>query len=159
MAEPSSGWGMLPTPLGFLRLEATATGISRVRFCSDAWDAGYPTPVVTAALRELSRYFGKPQARFESPLDPQGTPFQRRLWEALCRIPSGEVRTYGELARELGTSARAVGGACRSNPCLLLVPCHRVVAKHGLGGYAGTTADSGLFTKRWLLRHEGVSIG
>ncbi len=155
MAEPGSGWGMLGTPLGFLRLETTANGISRVRFCCDAWDAGYPTPGINEAIRRLRRYFGGVPEVFDLPMDLQGTPFQQRVWAALRRIAPGTVRTYGDLARELGASPRAVGGACRSNPCLILVPCHRVVAKRGLGGYSG--AD--LATKGWLLRHEGVTIG
>lgn len=155
MGEPSAGWGMLGTPLGFLRLETTAKGISRVRFCVDAWDAGYPTPALERAIRQLRRYFGGLPESFDVPLDLQGTPFQQRVWEALRSIAPGTVRTYGELARELGASPRAVGGACRRNPCLILVPCHRVVAKRGLGGYSG----AGLAAKGWLLRHEGVKIG
>lgn len=155
MVEPSSGWGMLGTPLGFLRLETTAQGISRVRFCGDAWDAGYPTPVLERGIRQLRRYFGGIPEVFDLPLDLQGTAFQRRVWEALRCIAPGTVRTYGDLARELGASPRAVGGACRSNPCLILVPCHRVVAKRGLGGYSG----AGSAAKDWLLRHEGIVIG
>lgn len=155
MVGLASGWVMVGTPLGFLRLEATAQGISRVSFCNEAWDAGYPTPTLNQAMRQLIRYFGNGLECFDLPLDLQGTPFQQRVWEDLRRIVPGTVRTYGEVARELGASPRAVGGACRSNPCLILVPCHRVVAKRGLGGYSGT----GLATKGWLLRHEGVRIG
>lgn len=146
---------MLGTPLGFLRLETTQYGIARVRFCSDAWDAGYPTPAINQAIRQLGRYFGNGAEIFDVPLDLQGTPFQQRVWDALRRIAPGTVRTYADLARELGSSPRAVGGACRSNPCLILVPCHRVVAQRGLGGYSG----AGLANKVWLLRHEGVVIG
>jgi methylated-DNA-[protein]-cysteine S-methyltransferase len=73
----------------------------------------------------------------------------------LRSIPPGRTRTYGELASKLGTSARAVGGACRANPCPVVVPCHRVVAANGLGGFAGDTSGRKLEVKRWLLRHEG----
>ncbi len=86
------------------------------------------------------------------PLDIRGTVFQRRVWEALRRIPRGETRTYGEIAREIGAPAavRAVGGACGANPVALVVPCHRAVRTDGgLGGYAW-----GLTVKRRLLELE-----
>jgi methylated-DNA-[protein]-cysteine S-methyltransferase len=90
---------------------------------------------------------------------PAGTPFQCRVWQALRDIPPGTTRTYGELARDLGTSPRAIGGACRANPCLIAVPCHRVVARDGLGGFAGERGGKRLAVKRWLLRHEGAPAG
>lgn len=87
-------------------------------------------------------------------LDLRGTPFQLAVWRALCEIPWGEVRAYGEIAHLLGRAgcARAVGGANHENPIAILVPCHRVVAASGrLGGYA-----AGLDAKRWLLAHEAA---
>jgi methylated-DNA-[protein]-cysteine S-methyltransferase len=75
---------------------------------------------------------------------------------ALQDIPPGTVRTYAELARQLGSAARAVGGACRNNPVPILIPCHRVVGQQGLGGYTGALTGDPLGIKRWLLRHEGV---
>jgi methylated-DNA-[protein]-cysteine S-methyltransferase len=87
-----------------------------------------------------------------------GTPFQRRVWEAMRAIPPGRTRTYGDLAAELGTSPRAIGGACRANPCPIVVPCHRVVGATGLGGFAGDTSGHKVEVKRWLLRHEGVAV-
>jgi methylated-DNA-[protein]-cysteine S-methyltransferase len=84
-----------------------------------------------------------------------GTPFQRRVWHALRRIPSGCTRSYGELARELGSSARAVGGACRRNPIPIVVPCHRVIAAGGgAGGFMGQRSGDALAIKTWLLDHE-----
>jgi methylated-DNA-[protein]-cysteine S-methyltransferase len=106
-------------------------------------------------LRQLGAYFRDPRFRFDLPMESAGTPFQRRVWEVLRAIPSGETRTYGALAAELGTSPRAVGGACRANPVPLVVPCHRVVAADGLGGFSGATAGPRLAAKRWLLVHEG----
>jgi methylated-DNA-[protein]-cysteine S-methyltransferase len=102
----------------------------------------------------LARYFTNPRARFDVPLVLDGTPFQRLVWRALRRIPSGRVMTYGELARQLKTSARAVGNACRANPVPLFVPCHRVVAKGGEGGFMGRRGGPALGLKRWLLQHE-----
>ena len=159
MASELAGWGMVGTPLGFLRLEATRDGLTAVSFSSNAWDAGFPTALIETAQRQIARYFANPRFHFELPLDLHGTPFQKMVWEVLLRIPVGQVRTYGELARILGSSTGDVGGACRGNPCPILVPCHRVVSVRGLGGYTGSTQDSGLAAKRWLLRHEGVALG
>jgi O-6-methylguanine DNA methyltransferase len=90
------------------------------------------------------------------PLVLAGTPFQRRVWDALLAIPRGEVRTYGQIAAAIGAprAMRAVAGACGANPVALLVPCHRVVAATGLGGYS---AGAGLAAKRALLAAEGVA--
>ena len=84
-----------------------------------------------------------------------GTLFQQRVWRELILIPPGETRSYGELAKKLHSSARAIANACRRNPLPLLVPCHRVVAKNGPGGFMGKTTGSALAIKQWLLQHEG----
>jgi methylated-DNA-[protein]-cysteine S-methyltransferase len=105
--------------------------------------------------QQLDAYFREGSASFDLPVALSGTPFQRRVWAVLRSIPSGRTLTYGEIARKLGTSARAIGGACRANPCPIVVPCHRVVAAKGLGGFAGDTSGRKLEAKRWLLRHEG----
>lgn len=107
--------------------------------------------------RQLAAYFSAASASFDLPLDLGGTPFQHRVWTLLRSIPVGETRTYGEVARQLGTAARAVGQACRANPCPIVVPCHRVVAAQGLGGFAGDRSGRRLDVKRWLLRHEGAA--
>ena len=104
--------------------------------------------------RALTGYFRDPRAKRKVLLAPAGTLFQQRVWRALRRIPSGQVRSYGQLARTLGTSARAVGGACRANPIPVLIPCHRVVAANGEGGFMGKTAGRAMTIKRWLLHHE-----
>ena len=114
-------------------------------------------PCTAAATRlqsQVASYFSDAQSGFEMPLSLQGTDFQRRVWQALSSIPSGRPLTYGELARRLNTSARAVGGACRANPVPLVIPCHRVVAASGPGGFAGQTAGRKLAIKQWLLAHE-----
>ena len=85
---------------------------------------------------------------------PQGSMFQQRVWAAIAAIPVGQTRSYGELARQLDSSARAVGRACGDNPWPLLVPCHRVVAANGLGGFNHDRGDGMLAIKRWLLVHE-----
>lgn len=115
-------------------------------------------PQTEAALDALKAYFNTPETPCAIPLRPAGTAFQQRVWAALRRIPWGETRTYGGVAAELGTSARALGNACRANPLPILIPCHRVVSAHGAGGYAGATGGKKLETKRWLLAHEGVRL-
>ncbi len=102
----------------------------------------------------LERWPMDPSAPAALPRAPAPTPFQARLREALLAIPIGETRTYGALARQLGSSARAVGAACRANPLPLLVPCHRVVAADGPGGYAGQRTGLRARFKAWLLEQE-----
>jgi methylated-DNA-[protein]-cysteine S-methyltransferase len=106
------------------------------------------------AARQLERYREDPDTRFDLPLLIEGTPFQRRLWQALCEIPRGKTLTYGELARRLGGEARAVGQACGDNRLPIVIPCHRVVAANGIGGFAHSTGGYLLEAKRWLLAHE-----
>jgi methylated-DNA-[protein]-cysteine S-methyltransferase len=111
------------------------------------------TPLLRAARARLQDYFDGlvSAADFDLPLAPHGTAFQRRVWGELRRIPLGATRTYGELATTLRSAARAVGRANGANPLPILIPCHRVVAAGGLGGYS---APGGLETKTWLLDHE-----
>ena len=113
-------------------------------------------PVFQAARAWLDRYFsGETPSPAERARAPEGTPFQRAVWEKLQAIPWGSVTTYGALARELdGASPRAVGGAVGRNPISIIIPCHRVVGTGGsLTGYAG-----GVKKKAWLLAHEGVDL-
>jgi len=108
--------------------------------------------------RQLQRYFDDPGFRFDLPLQAAGTPFQQKVWSAISAIPPGRVRTYGDIARLLGSAPRAVGQACGANWFPLAVPCHRVTAVGGLGGFANSADADGfhLRVKRWLLAHEGV---
>ena len=111
-------------------------------------------PLTRQLMRSLDSYFTKATLLALPPLAPAGTHFQQRVRQALLKIPDGSVKTYGQLADELKSGSRAIGQACRSNPVAVLVPCHRVVAAAGIGGYMG--ASGHLHIKRWLLRHEGV---
>jgi methylated-DNA-[protein]-cysteine S-methyltransferase len=117
------------------------------------------SPFVEAAAVPIVRFLQDYLHHARDPAKPvevaPGTPFQQGVWRELIRIPFGETRSYGELAKKLGSSARAVAGACRRNPLPLLVPCHRVVAKNGIGGFMGKTDGQALAIKRWLLQHEG----
>lgn len=106
------------------------------------------------ALRQLERYRNDPDTAFDLPLLIQGSGFQRRVWDAMCAIPRGRTRTYGELALELGGEPRAVGQACGDNLLPIVIPCHRVVAADGIGGFGHTSEGFLIETKRWLLLHE-----
>ena len=105
---------------------------------------------------QLQRFFKNPTATFDLPLQPEGTLFQQRVWAHLQDIAPGEPCTYGELARRLGSGARAVGGACRANPIPIVIPCHRVVAAADIGGYCGLHSGRMRRIKQWLLAHEGA---
>jgi methylated-DNA-[protein]-cysteine S-methyltransferase len=106
------------------------------------------------AVRQLERYRDDPNTQFDLPLLIEGTAFQRQLWDALCTIPRGKTMTYGELAQRLGAEARAIGQACGDNRLPIVIPCHRVVAANGIGGFAHATDGYLLEAKRWLLLHE-----
>jgi methylated-DNA-[protein]-cysteine S-methyltransferase len=157
---PKPGYALVyASPLGPLgiRLRAGAvTGIDYLPVSRQPADDG--SAAARRVARALARYFADGGRPFTLAVEPAGTDFQQRVWRALRSIPPGETRTYGELARALGSGARAVGNACRRNPVPVLVPCHRVVGASGPGGYAGRRSGPPLARKRWLLAHEGVVL-
>ena len=119
-----------------------------------ARDPGAPTPLLAEAIRQLTAYFEGALRDFDLPLAPVGTPFQRAVWDELRRIPYGQTRSYGEIARRLGIpqASRAIGMANHKNPISIVIPCHRVIGGNGqLVGYA-----SGLDIQRGLLSLEGA---
>lgn len=113
-------------------------------------------PLAQTAVAQLHNWLQNPDTVFDLPLAPAGTAFQQRVWQAICAIPRGETRRYGDLSRQLVSAPRAVGGACGANPYPIVVPCHRVVASSGLGGFAHARSGLLLEIKHWLLRHEGA---
>jgi methylated-DNA-[protein]-cysteine S-methyltransferase len=111
---------------------------------------------LSAAARQLDRYFAGKLKRFDLKLRPSGTPFQKSVWKTMRSIPFGQTGTYGGIAMALGSGPRAVGMACGRNPIVIVTPCHRVLASGGaIGGYSG---GQGLPTKRKLLALEGVDV-
>lgn len=145
-----------------MRLPVAAVGI-RVQgdavadICFLHEDAAEVAPANVLARRvchALRAYVDNPAHGFDLPLAIEGSEFQRRVWAAIARIPSGATRTYGELASELGSTARAVGQACGDNRLPIVIPCHRVVSSRGLGGFAHRADGLMLDVKRWLLAHE-----
>lgn len=151
---------IIQTPFTKMQLVFESGSLQRIDFVSQL----KLSPPVSAEARNASQqvqdYCSKQLAnlQFDIELDIKGTPFQKKVWTALQQIPAGKVVTYGELAQQLKTSARAVGNACRANPVPLVIPCHRVVARSGMGGYAGSRDGSPLKIKAWLLEHEGVFL-
>jgi methylated-DNA-[protein]-cysteine S-methyltransferase len=151
------------SPIGRLEILASDKGITEIRF------AGAPKkaragkapvkkpappadPILAACVLELDEYFAGQRTEFTVALDLEGTPFQKKVWAKLLKVPCGWTTSYGELAKAVGRpgAARAVGGANHRNPVSIIVPCHRVVGSGGsLTGYGG-----GLARKRWLLEHE-----
>lgn len=106
--------------------------------------------------QQLSAYLHDSNSALTFPCAPRGTNFQQRVWAALEAIPRGQIRHYGALAQRLSTHARAVGNACGANPWVLRIPCHRVIAQQGLGGFMQGKHPEHLLIKQWLLQHEGV---
>jgi methylated-DNA-[protein]-cysteine S-methyltransferase len=120
-----------------------------------------PLASTSALIRQiadqLDAYYTDPGYSFTLPLAPHGTPFRRQVWQALEKIPAGETRTYGEVARQLNSGPRAVGQAVGDNPIPIIIPCHRVIAANGgLGGFMHSRTGYSQDIKRWLLRHEHV---
>ena len=148
---------VLATPMGPIGLHWTGETLTGVDL-EPLTAAGGADVAPPTLRRQLAAYFADGTAVFDLPLELGGTPFQQRVWAAIRAIPAGATRTYRDVARELGSAPRAVGQACRANPCPIVVPCHRVVAVAGLGGFAGDSTGRKLAFKRWLLRHEGVAV-
>ena len=153
----------MDSPVGRLKLVATDDGLAailwerdrprRVRLEIDG--AGDKHAVIMETERQLEEYFAGRRTRFTMPLDPRGTAFQRKVWNALLTIPFGETRSYGQVARQIGhpDAVRAVGAANGRNPISIVTPCHRVIGATGkLTGFAG-----GLDAKAFLLALEGAS--
>lgn len=141
----------LQTPVGRLGLVEEGGLITRLLW--QAEDAGEMTPVLTEGLRQLREYFDGRRKTFDLPLAPAGSPFEQSVYKAMQAIPFGETRTYGDIARDLGVAAQPVGQACGANPIPVIIPCHRIVAGNGLGGYSG---EGGIETKIALLKLEGA---
>lgn len=148
------------SPIGLLRITLQDGVISEVDFLGKKDPSVKPSTgqQVKKVRQQLDDYFSHRKHTFSLVLEPKGTEFQQRVWKALLAIPYGQVRSYGDIAKELNSSARAVGNACRANPIGLLIPCHRVVAKQGIGGFAGQTRGSRISIKTWLLEHESADL-
>ena len=162
--NPKLRYDWMQSPLGSVLLVADGDALCGVYFhdqkylpeIDPAWVRDERSPVLRATRRQLDAYFNGSRDRFELPLAPAGTPFQRAIWNAIAEVPCGATRTYADLATRVGRagSARAAGAATGRNPLSIIVPCHRIVGSDGsLTGYAG-----GLERKRQLLAHERALV-
>jgi methylated-DNA-[protein]-cysteine S-methyltransferase len=148
------------TPFATLGITATDRHLTGIRFLAPTVPAKMPKRDTIAHLAcvQLYSYLEDPSFVFDVPLRLGGTRHRLAVWEAMQRIPAGSTRTYGDLARELASSPRAVGGACGANPIPVIVPCHRIVGAGGLGGFMGAAGEGfERSIKRWLLEHEGAA--
>lgn len=149
--DPSYAASLPNSPLGPLSVVVQGGAVVRLE-----WSVvdGESDPVSTQAVAQLAQYFAGERQVFDLPLAPQVSDFQKKFGAALCAIPFGETRTYGDLAREMGVPAQAIGQACGGNPIPIIIPCHRVLGANGLGGFSGAGGVEG---KVQLLRHEGAA--
>jgi methylated-DNA-[protein]-cysteine S-methyltransferase len=147
---------IIASPLGALRLTADDDRIVSLDWAGDATPDGDADPLLDRAADQLGAYFAGTLRQFDLPLAPHGTDHEQAVWREMQTIGYGATRSYGEIARTIGSSARAVGTACGRNPIPIIIPCHRVLAAGGgIGGYSGA---GGTTTKRRLLALEGAML-
>ena len=152
---------VLDTPFGALGVRCSDDRLIELNYLPHGTK---PLAARAALPREVARqvraYLKDATFAFDLPLAPVGSEFQQRVWKAISNIPSGQVRSYGAVARAVASAPRAVGQACGANWYPLVIPCHRVIASTGIGGFGGAAAIDGdhyqLRIKRWLLAHEGA---
>ncbi len=150
----------LRAPFATLGISTTDSHVTGVRFLAPSVAARAPkrNTIAFLACVQIQSYLDDASFVFDLPLKLSGTHHRLAVWEAMQEIAAGTTRSYGELAKDLGSSARAVGGACGANPIPLIVPCHRVIAAgRDIGGFMGARSEGfERDIKRWLLRHEGA---
>jgi len=145
----------LIVPFGVLGIRCDDEALLGIDFLPTSASSLLATTSLAASVcAQLQQYLQDPDTQFVIPLKFSATPHQQKVWQALLDIPRGETRSYGELAQELHSSAQAVGQACGANLFPILIPCHRVLGKSGLGGFMKHSEGSALEIKRWLLAHE-----
>ena len=149
---------VIALPFGPFGIRCVDDAVSALSFLPPGTPLCAPrSETARAAAHALHTWIDDPQHACTLPRLTQGTPFQQRVWATISTIPAGQMRTYGDLSRKLGSAPRAVGQACGANPYPLVVPCHRVTAARGLGGFANAHEGWLIDVKRWLLEHEGAA--
>jgi methylated-DNA-[protein]-cysteine S-methyltransferase len=156
LIDPDAYHARVRTPFATLGILADDRHVLAVRFLPVSVSAKMPVRDTLAHLAcvQLMSYLDNPNFRFDLPVRLSGSKHQLDVWNGMCAIPAGKTLTYGELADAIGSNARAVGTACGQNPVPVIVPCHRIVATTGLGGFMGGKREQSLAIKRWLLEHE-----
>lgn len=165
MATPESNLeaaifsAIVPAPFGYIGVRTEDQQISELVYLPPRFQEKSPADTVSSlAAQQIERYFADPDFPFQLPLKQVGTAFQHKVWQAISSIPRGQVCTYGQIAKHILSAPRAVGQACGANWFPLVIPCHRVTASGGLGGFAHHDDETGfhLGVKRYLLRLEQV---
>lgn len=157
--KPSAFDAVLRTPFGCVGVSTVGECLTELVFLPPQTAPARPRGALAReACRQITAFTAEPDFVFDLPLAECGTDFQRRVWAAIAAIPRGRTRGYGDMARDLGSAARAVGQACGANFFPLVIPCHRVVAATGIGGFAHHDGGFHLQVKRWLLAHEGHAL-
>ena len=147
----------LVTSFGVLGIRCEADALTGIEFLAPGALPQAPgSQLAQVVCEQLAAYLADPDFHFDLPLRLNGTTHQNKVWQAMCAIPRGQVRHYGDLATQLHSSPRAVGQACGANPIPIVIPCHRVVSKSGMGGFMHHHGGYALDIKRWLLAHEGA---
>lgn len=152
---------IVETPFGAIGIRTEAGLVRELVYLPSDFDAKAPTDqLADQTAFQVERYLCDPDFCFDLPLAQVGTEFQHKVWNVIAAIPRGDVLTYGEVAKLIRSAPRAVGQACGANWFPLVIPCHRVTAAGGLGGFSHHDDETGfhLGVKRWLLRHEGVIL-
>ncbi|MER2491071.1 methylated-DNA--[protein]-cysteine S-methyltransferase [Catenovulum sediminis] len=145
------------TPIGKVAVINSVDKVKKIDVHAESipYQIAQPNSLTKLICQQLEAYFNGKLTKFDLPVQLDGTDFQFKVWSQLNHIPYGEALTYGELANQVSTSARAIGGACRHNPIPIVIPCHRVIAANGIGGYSGQwRLGVKVDVKRWLLQHE-----
>jgi methylated-DNA-[protein]-cysteine S-methyltransferase len=152
---------IVAAPFGAIGIRTEAGMVRELVYLPSGFAVKEPTDrLAECVVRQIEAYLAEPDFRFDLPLAPVGTAFQHKVWDVIAAIPRGGVLTYGEAAKLIRSAPRAVGQACGANWFPLMIPCHRVVAAGGLGGFARHDDETGFYlgVKRWLLKHEGVNL-
>jgi methylated-DNA-[protein]-cysteine S-methyltransferase len=160
-AHPGENFAIAHIECGFfwLRLTATPQHLVRIELLTDAPVGIKREPinsVLTLTITQLKQWLNNPSYRFALPTKPHGSIFRHAVWEQITAIPCGETRRYGDLAKALQSSPRAVGQACGDNPLPIIVPCHRVLSATGLGGFNHSISGDLTGIKQWLLAREST---
>lgn len=146
-----------PTPFAVLGIRTLGERVADIDYLPLGVATLAPlNELAETVCRQVARYLEDPEFRFRLPFRFDGTAFQSKVWRRISAIPTGHTLTYNDIARMLRTAPRPVGGACGANRLPIVIPCHRVVAASGLGGFMRGSGEQALDIKRWLLRHEGV---
>lgn len=149
---------LINTPFGAIAISTHANQLA-IEFLTESpsKENKHSTNALIAKVYEqIIQYLQNP-ASFNLSISLHGTEYQQRVWQAISSIPMGQTRTYGQLAQQIGSGPRAVANACGANQLPLIIPCHRVVAQNGIGGFMQSKLN-GLHVKKWLLKHEGVDM-